>query len=294
VIERIYDLIETGLGTTAIAKRLNDEGVPSPNDAGRWHHSTVLEIAKNRAVLGEYQPKSAVGGMTASRRPKEGDPRAHYYPDIITEAQFYRVQAAIAKRSPVGRRPNSHTINNLFVGLGVCGDCGGRIGYSSSNSRRNPDWNRAAVLRCYNSSVGATGPTSNQACQNRNRYKYHPLEAAILRHVIEFDLPDKRPSSTTNALIIAEAQATNLRKKIENLEEEMENGVKGLGPRMARRQAELETLERELITIRQAHEAAGAAIPILERQKALHSMLERMATVKAQSFMTFVRPSARA
>ena len=74
-VQRIFDLIEEGLGTTAIAKLFNDEGVETPRGRiGEWHHSAVLEITRNQACIGIYQPKLAVGGIgcgcRASCRPR--------------------------------------------------------------------------------------------------------------------------------------------------------------------------------------------------------------------------------
>ena len=137
--------------------------------AGGWHHSAVLEIAKNRAVIGEYQPKLCVGGTRASRRPHDGDPIRDYYSEygatggIISEDQFYRVQAIISGRAPRrGRGPSTQVFTNLFIGIGRCDQCGGRMGMHTAS--KHATWNRSAVLRCYASVRGM--------CENKKRFKY--------------------------------------------------------------------------------------------------------------------------
>ncbi|GAA4717982.1 hypothetical protein GCM10023216_02750 [Isoptericola chiayiensis] len=50
-VERIYDLRRAGLSASAIARLLDDEGVPHPTKQSKsWHHSHVLAAAQRAEV----------------------------------------------------------------------------------------------------------------------------------------------------------------------------------------------------------------------------------------------------
>jgi hypothetical protein len=268
-VRAIFDLIEKGMGTTAIAKKFNVAGVETPRGkVGEWHHSAVLEIVRNPSVIGIYQPKMAVGGNRASRRPHDGEPIEGYYPAVIDRSQFYRVQTIIAGRSP--KRGNStKSFANLFVGLCQCNTCFGTVGMHVA--AKHDRWTRSSVLQCVDARRGL--------CQNKHRYKYQPIEDAILRHVREFVPPHLRDASTLTAqLAQAEAERDDLTKKIDNLMEHMEAGEAGILARYQARAAELKAKDAAIADLRQARLAEGSAtMPIAGRQEAIQSLLDQMA-----------------
>ena len=47
VVERIYGLFIAGLSPKAIAKRLTEEGAPTPGGQEKWYEGTVRSILKN-------------------------------------------------------------------------------------------------------------------------------------------------------------------------------------------------------------------------------------------------------
>lgn len=114
IVRRIFDLAES-VGTGAIANILNSEGIPTfRSDEERkiipqWRTSTVRRFLTSRTVLGEYQPHKC----TESGRQATGNPIPDYYPRIIENDQFYRVQYAIKSRrfasGPVRKR-----VSNLY------------------------------------------------------------------------------------------------------------------------------------------------------------------------------------
>jgi len=112
IVKRIYRMAADGYGTTQIVKTLNAEGVESLARVKHWQVSYVLKILHNRAVLGEYQPCT---GNRWHRKPI-GDPVPHYYPAVIDEPLFYRVQAALTKRVRQ-RGPRGTGVRNLFTGI---------------------------------------------------------------------------------------------------------------------------------------------------------------------------------
>jgi DNA invertase Pin-like site-specific DNA recombinase len=106
-VRRLFELSAAGYGITALIRELVAAGVP-PLGTARWHKGTVGQILVNRAAVGEWQPLK--GG-----RP-EGEPVPGYFPAVVTEALFHRVQAGLAERSRFrGRTPRDRV--NLFQGL---------------------------------------------------------------------------------------------------------------------------------------------------------------------------------
>jgi DNA invertase Pin-like site-specific DNA recombinase len=52
VVERIYGLFIAGLSPKAIAKRLTEEGAPTPGGQEKWYEGTVRSILKNEKYKG--------------------------------------------------------------------------------------------------------------------------------------------------------------------------------------------------------------------------------------------------
>lgn len=205
VIKDIFDLYESGVSTTAIARMLNDkkvltnyqfwqthnpkrlDGEPRKRaDKGEWSADTVLGVLLNRTVLGEQQPHTADPTARRGRRP-DGPPIPGLYPAIIEEDQFHRVHARLAARKGAPRQNSATSFNNLFSGLGrraTCGECGGLFSLHSNTNYDNRS--RVPRLRCLSAQQGGK-------CDNRLRLKYPPFEAAFLRHVVDFKIPTVKP-----------------------------------------------------------------------------------------------------
>lgn len=127
VVRRIFKLCVQGFGGQAIARRLNEEGVPTLTGRGKWYQSAVTYVLRSRAVLGEHQPHTehGVGGRVAV-----GDPIPNYYPAAVTEELFNAAQGAMAGRVTRAGRPPARRAN-LFRGLLRDARGGGRLGILS-------------------------------------------------------------------------------------------------------------------------------------------------------------------
>src|SRR5205823_5021865 len=82
-----------------------------------WQPGFIRDILRSRSVLGEYQPHvgtCAKKGRKATRKPA-GEPIKDYFPSIVDEATFYRVQQALDERRAGGGRITG--VPNLFNGL---------------------------------------------------------------------------------------------------------------------------------------------------------------------------------
>lgn len=98
-------------GGGAIARKLNAEGILSPY--GRpWNNVSVLSVLRSRSLFGEFTPHRG----RANKREPAGEPIPDYYPPILTEDEFYALQAVITGRKQL-RGPRGKRVANLFTGL---------------------------------------------------------------------------------------------------------------------------------------------------------------------------------
>lgn len=128
VVRRIYKLCVAGFGGQAIARRLNEEKVPTLTGRGKWYQSAVNYILRTRAVLGEHQPHTEHG---VQGRVPTGDVIPDYYPRLIGDATYNAAQAAMRSRVTLaGRPPKKQT--NIFRGLLSDARDGSVIGISTN------------------------------------------------------------------------------------------------------------------------------------------------------------------
>src|SRR5258708_36254273 len=106
---RIFERAAAGTGKRLIARRLNDEKIPTFGKSPTWGHSYIQKILSNRAVLGEYQPHK---GKTSNRkrpgnRKPDGEIRTDFFPAVITPELWNRAHRSIAGRHTISVNGNS-------------------------------------------------------------------------------------------------------------------------------------------------------------------------------------------
>lgn len=159
-IRRVFDMRINGHGAVAIVARANRENWPVPGKpptrrAGElveefkdrkarspessWHLSLIGRLLKNRALLGEYQPRS-VDPAGSSRRIAVGEPVRDYYPAVLDETTFLRAQAVAARR---GRFPGRRdaAMKNWLYGIVRC-QCGQSLVRKNKQSTKQPGYSR--------------------------------------------------------------------------------------------------------------------------------------------------------
>jgi hypothetical protein len=154
----------------------------------------VGALLKNRAVLGEWHPKSRTREkdgrkLRYSAKVAEGDPVLHYYPPIIGEALFDRVQRGLKQRrgydgKPKGGRTGSK-FGNIILHLGSCGCCDGTVTlWSRSADPKNPKkGGPMKYLRCEVSRRKRTFPEGHKfagtKCPNKHGFQYPRFEELL-------------------------------------------------------------------------------------------------------------------
>lgn len=53
VVRKIFDYYISGLGTSRLAKKLEEEGIPAPNGGKRWHAGVIKGMLKNVKYIGD-------------------------------------------------------------------------------------------------------------------------------------------------------------------------------------------------------------------------------------------------
>jgi hypothetical protein len=116
IVRIIFDLYtDVGLGTTAIASKLNRQKVTSFNDKG-WHGSYIAKILFSRKVL---------GCLELRQRSSSGDYIEDYYPQVIDANTFRKAQAlkqANSKNFKTKTEINRPPLD-IFAGIVFC-SCG--------------------------------------------------------------------------------------------------------------------------------------------------------------------------
>ncbi len=130
IVKRIFRLAES-MGSEAIAKTLDNEGVQPISGRGKkWSSSSIKRILKDKSVIGIYQPHM----RTKDRREPTGTPITDYFPSVISENRYYKVQKAIADRKLSGG-PATKKISNLFTKL-VVDAAGNPLRYKESTEQQ--------------------------------------------------------------------------------------------------------------------------------------------------------------
>ncbi len=145
VVRHIFALCLAGLGPTQIARRLEEEQVPTPSahraeKAGRplpprpcrWDESTVAAMLRRVEYTGctcnfKTYSKSYKLKKRLPTPPEDRVVRPGTQPPLVSQGDFDRVQALRGGK----RRPVRGDRAGLFSGLIYCGDCGARLHFTT-------------------------------------------------------------------------------------------------------------------------------------------------------------------
>lgn len=204
VVRRIFEETVAGYGKHSIARRLNQEGVPTFGRASGWHPSYIQKILANPAVLGEMQPGRKARGAT---RELVGDPVQGYYPTVVNADLHARALRSMAGRSRrVGGR--GRRLANIFSGIAKCGECHGRMTFRGKGEkvRANGEEVREDYLVCdsYQRGLG---------CPNKQHFNYLAWETAILNAVLSKAMGDEHFASKREVRELEVAAAELIRRR---------------------------------------------------------------------------------
>lgn len=131
IVNRIFDEYLKGVGQDTIARKLYEEGIPTPsmiankkNQSDKWHGSSIKLILSNEAYIGNLvQCKETSINVTSTKRRKVKDDDVirveNCHEAIIDKERFNTVQKLIVERSVKKAHQNVH----LFTNILFCDDC---------------------------------------------------------------------------------------------------------------------------------------------------------------------------
>lgn len=206
VVKKIFDMcINTG-GLFSIARYLNENKIPVFGRGKLWYLSYIKKIISNRAVLGEFTPHKVVDG----KRVKDGEPVTNYFPTIISETTFLQAQAAISRRTAIGKGRKGTNFSNLFAGITYCAHCDYKMMVRAHGGNRRS----SKYLFCSNSLVkgGCVSAGWNLA----------DFEALMLKHLREINFADLIVTHKPEKKISLADEANVLEEKIKVKETEFD------------------------------------------------------------------------
>lgn len=212
VVRRIFDLYLQGHGKQAIAKILNEEGIPKKHDEKKWHHTTIRYILNNERYMGDaLLQKLFTTDTLPYRRVKNRGEKPKYYvenanPPIVSKEIYEAAQELQkARNTEKSVRQESHPLSRIMR----CPDCGRAF-------RRQMVAGKAYWL-CSQSS----GETSCQSRRIREDmvydtfttmvYKLHDNRSALLGTMIhQLELMQSRSGGTRETISEIDRQLADL------------------------------------------------------------------------------------
>ncbi|RUW74819.1 MULTISPECIES: recombinase family protein [unclassified Mesorhizobium] len=240
IVRQIFQMADAGHGSFAIARRLNQTGVPTFTKSNGWHESYVTKILRSRAALGEFQPHRY---DDKGKRIPSGDPVADYFPGLVDEDQFLRIQASRRRRLVEGAGRKGPEYRNLFTKIAKCHYCGEPMRFVHKG--RPPKGSQA--LKC-------TNAVRNLGCESTS-WRYSDFETSFLFFVKEIDLTATLRAATDNSerQTIEQKIAAN-EEKLHQLRDKQEATfelVSSPGPSAAFLKTKLDQIADEIVGIEQ-------------------------------------------
>ncbi|MDM7955930.1 MAG: recombinase family protein [Blastomonas sp.] len=200
VVVRIFEETAQGFGKHHIARRLNEEEVPTFGKSQAWHASYIQKILNNVAVLGEFQLGKKSG---SGKRSLVGDPIKNYYPAIISADLYARARVSMQDKARLnmgqGRR-----LANLFSGLAYCAGCGAKMTLRSKGQKKRAD-SRVVYedyLVCDAMQRGIIQDHGGK-CKNNVRFNYSSVEQGVLNAILSDAVGDAHFAAPRQAANIA-------------------------------------------------------------------------------------------
>ncbi len=162
VVREVFTLFSQGYGKTAIARMLNDRGIPNPTEYKRLHGLRYRQPQNRNSTLWKYAAISSMlvneiyignmvqgkyGSVSYKTRQNRPRPKSEWYivegthEPIIDRGLWERVQSLISRKA----RPFTTGAIGLFAGKARCANCGYTMRSSKNHDRH--------YLKCSNRHV---------------------------------------------------------------------------------------------------------------------------------------------
>ena len=161
VVREVFTLFSQGYGKTAIARMLNDRGIPNPTEYKRlqglryqqpktknstlWKYFAISDMLTNEIYIGNMV-QGKYGSVSYKTRQNKPRPKEEWYrvegthEPIIDRELWDRVQALVAQRA----KPFEVGTIGLFARKARCANCG----YTMRSSKTSPQRGSKHYLQC--------------------------------------------------------------------------------------------------------------------------------------------------
>ncbi len=213
VVQRIFDLAESGTGMLKITRTLNDEGMASPTGKF-WSKNGIHFILRNEVYTG-----TLVWGARGKGQNKADPVRIEKaFPAVVSKAQFRRVNRLMTSRAPKNVHPRRVGSTYLLSGLVKCHKCKRALSGQDAKS------GQFAYYVCQSLIKQGSG-SCNSPRLNARRFEELVVEKIRSNILTE--------SSITNLVKVVDEEmdgvASEQRKRLETVEAELEEVKRKLG-----------------------------------------------------------------
>jgi hypothetical protein len=235
----IFALARQGLGPKRIAQKLRKDKMTPFGPSKNWSTEYIRRVLADRRAVGELQPK------TGKDRQPNGDKLTTYYPAVVSLDEYLDARAATNGRMRKKAGRIGKGVANLFSGLLV----NARDGQSYRIACRTDTGKPERVLSAA-SFVDGKGP-----CYS---FPFAVFERSVLQGLKEIDPKTILPQAAADDRVTAlEIELTTVRNRLTEYNAELDAAERGAIKSVARKLAQLEGREHELIVaLDQAREEA--------------------------------------
>lgn len=191
IIQYIFNQYVKGLGSTSIARELNDKNMFIAD--AKWYPQNVNRLLSDKRVC---------GWLVSTNKVRED---VRLYPQIISDELFKQVGDIKSSKLPIVKHKPTASMNNLFNGISTCRVCGAAMG---------------VVKQTHKGKV-----YTRLLCSNRKELKvctaksvrYDFIEAAVTSHIKNFDWAKffSKNDNTTEIEKLKEKQLKDIRYRDE-------------------------------------------------------------------------------
>lgn len=203
VVRRVFQMAGDGYGMFSICDRLTADGVVPFDSSRRWNVPTLNRWLRSKAAIGHFQPQL--------KGKPNGDSIEGYFPRIISDELFYRVQSGLDERKLyAGRHRTARP--SLFLGTAFAATDGRPLTVKQRGSE-------GVAVHYYRTDHARSDPSSVD-------FRLEPLERAILSTLREIDpaVLDTSRQATADHIAALEGQLADLARNRDRLRERLVGG----------------------------------------------------------------------
>ncbi len=142
VVRRIFSEYISGRASTAIARDLQEEGIPTASGQGKWDSSTIMRILQNEKYKGDVLiQKTYTKDYLTHKQVKNNGELPSYYIENDHEPIVSKEVFELAQVVRESKKKKDAYRKNVYCNKLVCAECGGKFAKSG--------WKRKNVSEIY-------------------------------------------------------------------------------------------------------------------------------------------------